>query len=130
MASSFASLTLRNLQKRGSSIVSSSSRSLTNLSSRTSSSSVGYRGYASTVTAAAAASSTAGQTLAKLAAENPYVEVVRYEHKNVKWTLKHVEHYSDALATGLLEDGLRPGDVMLSWLPDHFAESVSASFFN
>lgn len=53
------------------------------------------------------------------------MEIVRYEHKNVKWTLKHVNYYSDALACGFLDAGLQPGDVVLSWLPEHFAEQVS-----
>lgn len=53
------------------------------------------------------------------------MEIVRYEHKNVKWTLKHVNYYADALACGFLDAGLQPGDVVLSWLPGHFAEQVS-----
>jgi len=28
------------------------------------------------------------------------------------------------LAIGFLDCGLAPGDVVLSWLPDHFAEQV------
>lgn len=66
-----------------------------------------------------------GSTLTQLAKENPYKEVVRYEHKNRKWNLQHVDYYSEALAIGLLENGLQPGDVVLSWLPAHFSESVS-----
>ena len=71
----------------------------------------------------------AGDALARLALEHPHMEVIRYEHKNVKWTLKHVNYYSDALACGLLDAGLHPGDVVLSWLPLHFAEQVSRFFF-
>jgi non-ribosomal peptide synthetase component E (peptide arylation enzyme) len=63
--------------------------------------------------------------LAQIAKENPYKDVVRYEHKNRKWNLHHVDYYSEALAIGLLENGLQPGDVVLSWLPAHFSESVS-----
>ena len=70
------------------------------------------------------ASTSAGSTLKALAAENPYKDVVRYEFKNRKWTLQHVDFYSEALACGLLENGLQPGDVVLSWLPSHFSESV------
>lgn len=66
-----------------------------------------------------------GSILTQLAAENPYKDVVRYEFKNRKWNLQHVDYYSDALAIGLLENGLQPGDVVLSWLPAHFSESVS-----
>jgi hypothetical protein len=68
---------------------------------------------------------TGGAQLAQLAKENPYKDVVRYEHKNRKWNLQHVDFYSEALAIGLLENGLQPGDVVLSWLPAHFSESVS-----
>ena len=67
----------------------------------------------------------AGDALARLASDHPHQEIIRYEHKNVKWTLKHVNYYSDALACGLLDAGLKPGDVMLSWLPLHVAEQVS-----
>ena len=67
----------------------------------------------------------AGSALSRLAADHPHMEIVRYEHKNVKWTLKHVNYYSDALACGFLDAGLQPGDVVLSWLPEHFAEQVS-----
>ena len=62
--------------------------------------------------------------LTQLATENPYKDVVRYEFKNRKWNLQHVDYYSDALAIGLLDSGLQPGDVVLSWLPAHFSESV------
>ena len=70
----------------------------------------------------------AGDALARLAPDHPHQEVVRYEHKNVKWTLKHVNYYSDALACGLVDAGLQPGDVVLSWLPKHFGEQVSLSW--
>lgn len=65
-----------------------------------------------------------GDALARLASDHPHQEIIRYEHKNVKWTLKHVNYYSDALACGLVDAGLQPGDVMLSWLPLHIAEQV------
>ena len=73
------------------------------------------------------ASASAGNTLQSLAMESPHVEAIRYEHKNEKWTLKHVDYHSDSLAIGLLECGLVPGDVVLSWLPLHFGEQVSTS---
>jgi hypothetical protein len=66
-----------------------------------------------------------GQALAKLAEKRPEMDVVRYHHKNVKWSFKHVEFFSDCLATGFLDMGLAPGDVVLSWLPSHFSEQVS-----
>eukprot|EP00980_Cylindrotheca_fusiformis_P007259 scaffold1525_cov142-Cylindrotheca_fusiformis.AAC.59 len=71
---------------------------------------------------------TGGSMLTQLAKENPYKEIVRYEHKNRKWNLQHVDFYSEALAIGLLENGLQPGDVVLSWLPSHFSESMVLQF--
>lgn len=73
----------------------------------------------------AMATISAGDALARLASDHPHQEIIRYEHKNVKWTLKHVNYYADALACGLVDSGLQPGDVVLSWLPMHFAEQVS-----
>jgi len=69
-----------------------------------------------------------GSLLTKLATDNPYKDVVRYEHKNRKWNLQHVDYYSEALAIGLLENGLQPGDVVLSWLSPHFSESMIIQF--
>ena len=66
----------------------------------------------------------AGDLLKQLATETPHVEVIRYQHKNVKWTLKHVDYFAEALAIGMLDNGLRAGDVVLSWLPNHFSEQV------
>ena len=71
----------------------------------------------------------AGDALSRLASDHPHQEIIRYEHKNVKWTLKHVNYYSDALACGLVDAGLKPGDVMLSWLPLHIAEQVCIVFY-
>ena len=76
----------------------------------------------------AMATLSAGSALKNLAKESPHVDVIRYEHKNVKWTLNHVNHFADALATGFIDSGLKPGDVVLSWLPLHFAEQVRFYF--
>jgi hypothetical protein len=73
---------------------------------------------------AAAAAVVGGQWLSKLTQENPHINVVRYHYKNRVWTLQHVEYYSEALAIGLVETGLKQGDAVLSWLPQHFAEQV------
>lgn len=70
----------------------------------------------------------AGEALARLASDHPHQEIIRYEHKNVKWTLKHVDYYADALATGLVDAGLKPGDKVLSWLPLHIAEQHILQF--
>lgn len=76
----------------------------------------------------AAAAAAGGPQVKELAAANPYKDVVRYEHKNRKWNLQHVDFYSEALAIGLLETGLKPGDVVLSWLPGHLSESMVLQF--
>lgn len=83
-----------------------------------------FRPVTSTATAAMRSMSTAGAALSELASESPHVDVVRYEHKNLKLTLKGVDYNADSLAAGLLECGLIPGDVVLSWLPSHFSEQV------
>lgn len=75
----------------------------------------------------AAASASGGTQIAALSEENPNIDVVRYTHKNRTWTTNHVQYYSEALAIGFLELGLAPGDVVLSWLPEHFSEQVSAA---
>jgi non-ribosomal peptide synthetase component E (peptide arylation enzyme) len=80
----------------------------------------------SAVTSTAAATTTpGGQKLASMTAENPHVDVVKYTHKNRTWTLNHVDYFSKALAIGLTENGLQSGDVVLSWLPEHFSEQAS-----
>ncbi len=79
--------------------------------------------------ATAAAAPSAGTALSLIATQAPHTDVIRYEHKNVKWTLKHVNLNSDALAIGLLDQGFMKGDVVLSWLPEHFAEQVSELTF-
>eukprot|EP00558_Chaetoceros_sp_UNC1202_P008303 CAMPEP_0197232802 /NCGR_PEP_ID=MMETSP1429-20130617/1041_1 /TAXON_ID=49237 /ORGANISM="Chaetoceros sp., Strain UNC1202" /LENGTH=251 /DNA_ID=CAMNT_0042690937 /DNA_START=99 /DNA_END=854 /DNA_ORIENTATION=- len=70
----------------------------------------------------------AGAAIKSLAVESPHVDVIRYEHKNLKFTLKHVDYHAEAFANGLLESGLAPGDVVLSWLPLHFAEQHILQF--
>jgi len=83
---------------------------------------LGGQQLTSTSRGVATASASLGQTISMLAEENPHKDAVRYDHKNIKWSFKHLEYYSDALALGLAETGLIPGDAMLSWLPLHFAE--------
>lgn len=70
----------------------------------------------------------AGDILQRLSEDYPHVEVIRYEHKNLKWTLKHINHFSNALAIGFLDIGFKPGDVVLSWLPPHFSEQHILQF--
>ena len=75
---------------------------------------VGGESAARLLSMAAPAAAVGGPLLTQLAKENPYKDVVRYEHKNRKWSLQHVDYYSEALACGLMENGLLPGDVVLS----------------
>mmetsp|Transcript_23490 Transcript_23490/g.32943 ORF Transcript_23490/g.32943 Transcript_23490/m.32943 type:complete len:290 (+) Transcript_23490:29-898(+) len=74
------------------------------------------------------ASVSAGNALSALAQENPHKDILRYQHKNMKWSFSHVDKHSDDLAVGFLEQGLQPGDVVLSWLPAHFAETHILQF--
>lgn len=102
-------------------------RSLTNLISRSSFGNISSnRNFVTQrnvdVISRGMATISAGEALTRLASDHPHMEIVRYEHKNVKWTLKHVDYYSDALACGFLGTGLKPGDVVLSWLPLNVAE--------
>jgi non-ribosomal peptide synthetase component E (peptide arylation enzyme) len=80
---------------------------------------------AATLKKASAATAPGGAKLASMTAENPHVDVVKYAHKSRTWTLNHVDYFSKALAIGLTENGLQPGDVVLSWLPEHFSEQAS-----
>jgi len=70
----------------------------------------------------------AGHALRNLTNQNPHVDVIRYKHKNVKFTISHVNHFADALAVGFLSSGLAPGDKVLSWLPLHFSEQHILQF--
>lgn len=80
------------------------------------------------MSSAASQSASIGNALKGMAEAMPEMDVVRYEHKNVKWSFKHVEYFADSLATGFLDLGLAPGDVVLSWLPEHFAEQHILQF--
>ena len=77
-----------------------------------------------TVTIRSFAGVAGGIELSTLKQANPHVDVVKYKHKNRIWTINHVDYYSEALAIGFVENGLKPGDVVLSWLPSHLSEQV------
>eukprot|EP00542_Grammatophora_oceanica_P014472 CAMPEP_0194047728 /NCGR_PEP_ID=MMETSP0009_2-20130614/25310_1 /TAXON_ID=210454 /ORGANISM="Grammatophora oceanica, Strain CCMP 410" /LENGTH=286 /DNA_ID=CAMNT_0038693419 /DNA_START=44 /DNA_END=904 /DNA_ORIENTATION=+ len=68
------------------------------------------------------ASLSGGASLTDLATDNPHKEAIRYHHKNLKFTYKDFDHFSDSLASGMISAGLAPGDVVLSWLPANFLE--------
>lgn len=65
-----------------------------------------------------------GHYLKTLVADNPYTDVVQYEHQNRTFTVNDIEKNADALAIGIAENGLQTGDVVLSYLPEHFNEQV------
>jgi hypothetical protein len=70
---------------------------------------------------------TLASRLSGLCEDLPHMDVVKYAHKNRTWTVQHVHYYSEALAIGLLENGFRTGDVVLSYLPSHISEQVRTS---
>lgn len=65
-----------------------------------------------------------GDYVRLLAKDNPYVDVVQYTHKNVIYSVTHIDYHSEALAIGITENGLVPGDVVLTFLPPHLCETV------
>lgn len=65
-----------------------------------------------------------GDYVRLLVKDNPYIDVVQYTHKNVIYNISHVDYHSEALAIGITENGLIPGDVVLTFLPPHLCESV------
>jgi non-ribosomal peptide synthetase component E (peptide arylation enzyme) len=70
------------------------------------------------------ASLTGGQKVEELAKQLPFKNAIRYEHKNQKYSFKDINQHSEDLACGFLEQGFQPGDIVLSWLPEHFSEQV------
>ena len=65
-----------------------------------------------------------GDYVRSLVKDNPYIDVVQYTHKNVIYSISHVDYHSEALAIGITENGLEPGDVVLTFLPAHLCETV------
>eukprot|EP00545_Synedropsis_sp_CCMP1620_P003056 CAMPEP_0119013116 /NCGR_PEP_ID=MMETSP1176-20130426/7955_1 /TAXON_ID=265551 /ORGANISM="Synedropsis recta cf, Strain CCMP1620" /LENGTH=281 /DNA_ID=CAMNT_0006966171 /DNA_START=14 /DNA_END=859 /DNA_ORIENTATION=+ len=74
------------------------------------------------------ASMSGGQAVAQLAEQFPHMDAVRYQHKNQKFAYKDVDHYAESLACGFVEQGFQPGDIVLSWLPEHFSEQTMLQF--
>jgi hypothetical protein len=103
-------------------------RQLSRQSTRATSKLFRSAGHNTSIRSLATAAPGAGTALSVLASQAPHTDVIRYEHKNVKWTLKHVDVNSDALAIGLLDQGFEKGDVVLSWLPEHFSEQHVLQF--
>jgi len=66
--------------------------------------------------------------VAKIAEEFPHMDAVRYLHKNEKFGFKDVDSNAEDIACGFCEQGFQPGDIVLSWLPDHFSEQTILEF--
>ena len=97
----------------------------TNYSLRTTSKQSKFLSTASIETNVSNLSKVAGGTFLKsLVNDNPYTDVVQYQHQNRVFTVKDVDYNAEALAIGIAENGLIPGDVVLSYLPQHFNEQV------
>jgi hypothetical protein len=71
-----------------------------------------------------------GHYLKTLVADNPYTDVVQYEHQNRTFTVNDIEKNAEALAIGIAENGLQTGDVVLSYLPERFNEQVRVWSFD
>mmetsp|Transcript_2700 Transcript_2700/g.3196 ORF Transcript_2700/g.3196 Transcript_2700/m.3196 type:complete len:313 (+) Transcript_2700:62-1000(+) len=70
------------------------------------------------------ASLSGGQAVAKIADEFPHMDAVRFLHKNQKFAFKDVDTNAEEIACGFCEQGFQPGDIVLSWIPNHFSEQV------
>jgi fatty-acyl-CoA synthase len=70
---------------------------------------------------------TIGAYFDKIAARWPDQEALVVHHQNVRWTYGEFKRRVDALANGLIERGLEPGDRIGIWSPNN-AEWVVAQF--
>mmetsp|Transcript_21961 Transcript_21961/g.50047 ORF Transcript_21961/g.50047 Transcript_21961/m.50047 type:complete len:243 (-) Transcript_21961:620-1348(-) len=89
--------------------------------------------FFSTAPAVPTQTSSLGQQLSELASSLPYKDVLHYEPRPqkvepIKFTLGELNHFSNALASGLLEIGFVPGDKIVSWLPTNIAETPVLQF--
>jgi len=74
------------------------------------------------------ASLSGGQAVAKIADEFPHMDAVRFLHKNQKFAFKDVDTNAEEIACGFCEQGFQPGDIVLSWIPNHFSEQTILEF--
>ena len=70
---------------------------------------------------------TIGEQLAAMAAARPQHDALVVPHQGIRWSWRELLERSDALATGLLEAGLQPGDRVGIWAPN-CAEWTLAQF--
>ena len=61
---------------------------------------------------------TIGEQLAAMAAARPDGDALVVPHQGVRWSWRELLERADALATGLLEAGLQPGDRVGIWAPN------------
>ena len=70
---------------------------------------------------------TIGEQLAAMADARPQHDALVVPHQGIRWSWQELLERSDALATGLLEAGLQPGDRVGIWAPN-CAEWTLAQF--
>ena len=70
---------------------------------------------------------TIGEQLAAMAAARPQHDALVVRHQGIRWSWRELLERSDALATGLMEAGLQPGDRVGIWAPN-CAEWTLAQF--
>ena len=70
---------------------------------------------------------TIGEQLAAMAAARPQHDALVVPHQGIRWSWQELLERSDALASGLLEAGLQPGDRVGIWAPN-CAEWTLAQF--
>jgi len=61
---------------------------------------------------------TIGSCFDRIAAQYPDKEAVVVRHQDIRWSFKQYQEQVDALATGLLKQGVKPGDRVSIWSPN------------
>ena len=61
---------------------------------------------------------TIGSCFDRIAAQHPDKEAVVVRHQDIRWSFKEYQKQVDALATGLLKQGVKPGDRVSIWSPN------------
>ena len=61
---------------------------------------------------------TIGSCFDRIAAQYPDKEAVVVRHQGIRWSFKEYQKQVDSLATGLLKQGVKPGDRVSIWSPN------------
>ena len=61
---------------------------------------------------------TIGSCFDRIAAQYPDKEAVVVRHQDIRWSFKEYQEQVDSLATGLLKQGVKPGDRVSIWSPN------------